>query len=80
MNATLQPLTGSGTTNPNGVGFVTATCSGAKDNAGNVGSSSVTYTVIYGGFVCFLQPINNTAHDLGSNPTLTRSRLGAPFP
>ena len=79
-NAIVQPLTGPGTTNPNGVGSFTATCSGAKDNAGNAGSSSVTYMVIYGSFVLFLQPINNTAHDLGSNPDVSTFKAGSTVP
>ena len=79
-NAALQPLTGPGTMNPNGVGSFTATCSGAEDNAGNSGSVSVTYNVIYGGFVRFLQPINNTAHDLGNNPDVSTFKAGSTVP
>ena len=79
-NAALQPLTGPGTTNPNGVGSFTATCSGAEDHAGNSGSASVTYNVVYGGFVRFLQPINNTAHDLGNNPDVSTFKAGSTVP
>ena len=79
-NAALQPLTGPGTTNPNGVGSFTATCSGAVDNAGNAASASVTYTVTYLGFVQFLQPINNTAHDLGNNPDVSTFKAGSTVP
>ena len=79
-NAALQPLTGPGTTNPNGVGSFTATCSGAADNAGNSGSASVTYNVVYGGFVRFLQPINNTGHDLGNNPDVSTFKAGGAVP
>ncbi len=39
------------------VGSVTATCNGALDNAGNSGSSSVTYNVIYN-WNGFFQPID----------------------
>jgi hypothetical protein len=40
------------------VGFITATCSGASDNAGNTGSASATYRVIYA-WNGFFQPIDN---------------------
>jgi hypothetical protein len=40
------------------VGSVTASCNGALDNAGNSGSSSVTYSVIYN-WSGFFQPIDN---------------------
>ena len=73
-------MTGPGTTNPNGVGLFTATCSGAEDNAGNSGSASVTYDVVYGGFVRFLQPINNTAHELGNNPDVSTLKAGSTVP
>ncbi|MCE7986631.1 MAG: hypothetical protein DYG89_36115 [Caldilinea sp. CFX5] len=44
--------------NTDGTGTFTATCSGATDNAGNPGSASVSYKVIYrwGGF---FQPVDN---------------------
>jgi hypothetical protein len=46
---------------PNGVGSFTATCSGAKDNAGNLAAPvSVTYSVQYG-FIGFLAPVSMTA-------------------
>jgi hypothetical protein len=44
--------------NANGVGAFTATCSGAVDNAGNNGSASVTYAVIYD-FSGFFAPVEN---------------------
>ena len=59
--ASLEPLSGSGTTNPNGVGSFTATCSGGTDNADNPqAAASVTYSVIYdpAGISGILQPIN----------------------
>lgn len=40
------------------VGSITATCSGAKDNAGNTNSASVTYSVIYK-WDGFLRPVDN---------------------
>jgi hypothetical protein len=40
------------------VGSVTATCSGAKDNAGNTGSASVTYNVIFD-WNGFFRPVDN---------------------
>ena len=42
------------------VGSVTVTCNGAVDNAGNPGSASVTYHVVYA-FDGFFRPIDNTA-------------------
>jgi hypothetical protein len=40
------------------VGSVTATCSGALDNAGNAGSASATYQVVFD-FDGFFQPVDN---------------------
>jgi Fn3 domain-containing protein len=40
------------------VGSITATCSGAEDNAGNTNSASATYTVDYK-WTGFFQPIDN---------------------
>lgn len=40
------------------VGSVTVNCTGAKDNAGNTGSASVTYSVVYA-FTGFFRPIDN---------------------
>jgi hypothetical protein len=40
------------------VGSVTASCGGALDNAGNSGSASVTYSVVYN-WTGFFQPIDN---------------------
>lgn len=42
----------------NGVGTVTATCSGARDNATNPGAAAASYIVAYGGLSGILQPIN----------------------
>jgi hypothetical protein len=55
---------GSGLTNPNGVGDFTYTFT-ATDKAGNTSTQSVTLHVGYK-FSGFLQPVTNTAHDLGS--------------
>jgi hypothetical protein len=44
--------------NPDGTGSFTATCSGATDNAGNSGSASATYSVIYN-WTGFFQPVDN---------------------
>jgi hypothetical protein len=41
-----------------GVGEFTATCSGAVDNAGNTGSASVTYRVVFD-FAGFFRPVDN---------------------
>jgi hypothetical protein len=50
----------------NGVGTFTYTAS-ATDKAGNVGTASVTYQVVYGyGSTLFLQPVNDTAHQTGT--------------
>ena len=49
----------------NGVGTFTYTAT-ATDLAGNVGTASATYTVVYGfGATLFLQPVNDTAHQTG---------------
>jgi hypothetical protein len=44
--------------NPDGSGVYTATCSGAIDNAGNPGSASATYSVLYQ-WSGFFQPVDN---------------------
>src|SRR5207253_502268 len=58
--------------NANGVGTVTATCAGAQDKALNsqTAAVSMTYYVSYG-WGGFLQPINDTAHDISSNPDVS---------
>jgi hypothetical protein len=49
----------------NGVGTYTYTAS-ATDRAGNTATVSATYTVVYGyGSTLFLQPVNDTAHQIG---------------
>ena len=47
-----------------GVGVYTVTCGGASDKAGNTGSMSGTLRSIYR-WDGFLQPINDTAHQVG---------------
>jgi len=54
------------------VGSVTATCSGAMDVAGNPGSASATYSVIYN-WTGFFQPIDNL-------PVLNRVKAGSAIP
>jgi large repetitive protein len=49
----------------NGVGAYVVTAT-ATDKAGNVGSTTVHYRVVYGyGSTLFLQPVNDTAHQTG---------------
>lgn len=61
-----SPATGTRTGGTaNGVGTFTYTAT-ATDKAGNVGTATVTYTVVYGyGTTLFLQPVNDTAHQTG---------------
>jgi subtilisin family serine protease len=54
VNATISVTGGT----INGVGVFTAKCDGAKDNAGNLNSATVRYTVAYTGVSGILQPIN----------------------
>ena len=63
----LTSRTGSGTTNPNGVGDRVYTFT-ATDKAGNTATQVVTFHIGYG-WSGFLQPVTNTAHDLGSAST-----------
>jgi hypothetical protein len=58
--------------NPDGTGSYTATCSGASDNAGNSGSASATYTVLYN-WTGFLQPVDNS-------PTANTANAGQAIP
>lgn len=54
------------------VGPVTATCSGAEDNAGNDAANSVTYNVIYD-WNGFFRPIDNV-------PTINQVKAGSAVP
>lgn len=58
--------------NPDGTGSFTATCSGASDNAGNSGSASVTYNVLYN-WSGFFQPVDNL-------PTVNTVNAGQAIP
>ncbi|MCB0106192.1 MAG: PxKF domain-containing protein, partial [Caldilineaceae bacterium] len=58
--------------NPDGTGSFTATCSGAIDNAGNSGSTSVTYSVLYN-WSGFFQPVDNL-------PTVNTVNAGQAIP
>jgi hypothetical protein len=61
-----------------GVGTFTATAT-AKDKAGNVATTTVTYKVIYrysGAF--FLQPINDTAHQVGLSTSIFKAGSTVP--
>ncbi|MEO6412514.1 MAG: PxKF domain-containing protein [Pedococcus sp.] len=63
----LTSRTGSALTNPNGVGDRVYTFT-ATDKAGNAATQVVTLHIGYG-WSGFLQPVTNTAHDLGSAST-----------
>jgi hypothetical protein len=54
------------------VGSVTATCDGAADEAGNTGSASATYQVIYA-WSGFFRPVDNL-------PTLNQAKAGSAIP
>jgi hypothetical protein len=55
-----------------GAGSYTATCAGARDNAGNSGSASVSYTVAYA-WAGFFQPVDNL-------PTVNTAKAGSAIP
>ncbi len=67
VSCQLTGKTGSGFTNTNGVGDLTYTFT-ATDNAGNPATQSITLHVGYK-WTGFLQPVTNTAHDLGTAST-----------
>jgi hypothetical protein len=58
--------------NSNGAGSFTATCSGAADKAGNTGSASASYSVVYN-FTGFFRPVENL-------PTLNVAKAGSGIP
>jgi hypothetical protein len=62
--------------NANGVGTFTFTAT-AKDNAGNTATETGTYKVVYR-FDGFLQPINDTAHQVGVNVSVFKAGSTVP--
>jgi len=78
QNASPTPVKTADTRNANGVGTVTYTCT-ATDNAGNTTSVSKSFLVIYG-FSGFLQPINDTAHMLSTNPDVSTFKAASTVP
>lgn len=58
--------------NDNGVGTFTASCTGAMDKAGNAGTASVTYQVIY--------PYSEFSQPIDLPPTVNLVRAGASVP
>ncbi len=60
----------------NGVGTFTYTAT-AKDNAGHVQTTSNTYTVLYK-WEGFLQPINDTAHQVGTSTSIFKAGSTVP--
>ena len=62
--------------NANGVGTFTWTAT-AKDNAGNTTTITGTYTVTYR-FDGFLQPINDTAHQVGVSTSMFKAGSTVP--
>jgi len=61
----------------NGVGTFTYTAT-AKDNAGNVQTATGTYRVVYRTFDGFLQPINDTAHQIGAEVSVFKAGSTVP--
>ncbi|MEU4606332.1 PxKF domain-containing protein [Kribbella sp. NPDC023972] len=61
---------------PNGVGTFTYTAT-AVDNAGNTNTATGTYKVVYR-FDGFLQPINDTAHQVGSSTSVFKAGSTVP--
>jgi hypothetical protein len=59
------------------VGSITATCSGAKDNAGNAGQTSVTFSVSYD-WTGFFQPVDNPGS--ASTPVFNQVKAGRSIP
>ena len=60
----------------NGVGTLTWRAT-ARDNAGNVSTSTGTYKVVYR-FDGFLQPINDTAHQIGATTSIFKAGSTVP--
>jgi hypothetical protein len=74
--ATVVSVTGG---NAAGVGTHVVTCDGARDAAGNVADPEVKngYEVRYG-WNGFLQPINDTAHQVGTNTSIFKAGSTVP--
>ncbi|GAA2018494.1 hypothetical protein GCM10009740_02900 [Terrabacter terrae] len=63
----------------NGVGTFTYTAT-ATDKAGNTGTATVTYKVVYGyGTTLFLQPVNDTAHQTGLSTSVFNAGQSIPM-
>jgi hypothetical protein len=63
----------------NGIGSFTYTAT-ATDKAGNVGTATVKYTVVYGyGTTLFLQPVNDTAHQTGVSTSVFKAGQTVPM-
>lgn len=63
----------------NGVGTFTVT-GRATDRAGNVGTATATYRVVYGwGTTLFLQPVNDTAHQTGLSTSVFNAGQTVPM-
>jgi hypothetical protein len=62
---------------PNGVGSYTCTAS-ATDQAGNTRTATARYRVIYR-FDGFLQPVNDTAHQVGTSASIFRAGNTVPM-
>lgn len=78
-SATLGQLTGTGTTNPNGVGVFTATCTGGADNAGNSADAAHdSYSVVYGMGSGIGQPINADGNSVFSQKRAVPVKFSLP--
>ncbi|HEV2126239.1 MAG TPA: PxKF domain-containing protein, partial [Chloroflexota bacterium] len=68
--------TGGGTANANGTGTFTFTAT-ATDKAGNTATVTGSYRVIYA-WAGFLQPINDTAHQVGTSTSIFKAGSSVP--
>ena len=62
------------------VNSVTVTCGGAKDNAGNTGSASVTYNVVYNASGLFRPISDSWKNSETASTTLNRVKAGSSVP
>lgn len=60
------------------IGTYTVTCAGATDRAGNTGASSATTRAIYG-WDGFLQPVNDTAHQVDVETSVFKAGSTVPM-